>query len=515
MIIAYCRTSTREQKLGKTIENQVSAIKDFSKEKIHKFFMDEGISGSYLERPALDQLRGLVRDGGVSKILIYHPDRLSRTQLHQLMLLDEFRKADVEVIFVSLPEYNTQSEESRVVNQSVWSMVSELERLRIRERTRLGRINAVKKGRFMTSQVPYGYSVSKGKISINKDEIEIAKEILELALKGFSERKIIKYLTDKKYKPRNGGKWQRSFINNMLKKNLEFYAGTWYYQKTKRIESKNGGKSTLAPRIKDDWLSIKHDLGIISKKQVGQIREIRDKNRTYSTGNQKNKYLLQGIVYCEECGQRCYADSFHGVPYYRCANRRRRYPLGSTCTGGSKKAEVLEKLAWQKVKNFINDKDVIKAQLKTFVDLPNSNRIEREFAQIERKLRKLQDGYLAEVFSLSEVKRRSTELKQRRKELEGELLSVKILPKDLEKNLMETLEDIKLLTKHADYTTKRELINLFSVALYFNFQTGAYKIEGEFPVHNAGTRTLSLLVSVVNSKIKSDYQIPFTSYGFI
>ena len=40
-------------------------------------FVDEGISGALLNRPALDELRDLVRHKLVDAVIVYDPDRLS------------------------------------------------------------------------------------------------------------------------------------------------------------------------------------------------------------------------------------------------------------------------------------------------------------------------------------------------------------------------------------------------------------------------------------------------------
>ena len=57
-----------------------------------KNYIDDGYSGAYLERPALDNLRDAVAQKLHDCIVIYDIDRLSRDTMHLLLLTDELEK---------------------------------------------------------------------------------------------------------------------------------------------------------------------------------------------------------------------------------------------------------------------------------------------------------------------------------------------------------------------------------------------------------------------------------------
>ncbi len=63
-------------------------------------FLDEGSSGATLVRPALERLRDVVAAGRVDRLSVHSPDRLARQYAYQVLLVDEFRRAGVEVIFL-------------------------------------------------------------------------------------------------------------------------------------------------------------------------------------------------------------------------------------------------------------------------------------------------------------------------------------------------------------------------------------------------------------------------------
>jgi site-specific DNA recombinase len=66
-------------------------------------FIDDGGLSVELDRPALAALREAVRMGLIRAVVIHSLDRLSRKVVHQLLLLEEFEKSNVQVLFVDGP----------------------------------------------------------------------------------------------------------------------------------------------------------------------------------------------------------------------------------------------------------------------------------------------------------------------------------------------------------------------------------------------------------------------------
>ncbi|MER8924186.1 recombinase family protein [Mesorhizobium sp. M0802] len=66
-------------------------------------YLDDGYSGSILLRPALERLRDAVASGHVERLYVLAPDRLARRYAHQALLIDEFRRAGVEIVFLNRP----------------------------------------------------------------------------------------------------------------------------------------------------------------------------------------------------------------------------------------------------------------------------------------------------------------------------------------------------------------------------------------------------------------------------
>ena len=63
-------------------------------------FVDKGISGASLARPALQRLRERVARGDLDRLYVLAPDRLARSSASLALLTHEFTQAGVQLIFL-------------------------------------------------------------------------------------------------------------------------------------------------------------------------------------------------------------------------------------------------------------------------------------------------------------------------------------------------------------------------------------------------------------------------------
>ena len=102
----YARVSSNQQAKAATIESQLSAIerritKDNCVLDDELRFIDDGYSGGTLLRPGLEKLRDVAYAGAIDVLYVHSPDRLARKYAYQVLLIDEFKKADIEVVFLN------------------------------------------------------------------------------------------------------------------------------------------------------------------------------------------------------------------------------------------------------------------------------------------------------------------------------------------------------------------------------------------------------------------------------
>src|SRR5919198_4672630 len=156
----YARVSSEHQAEAHTVASQVAALRERIAadglplpEALQ--FIDEGYSGATLVRPALERLRDLAAAGAVDRLYVHSPDRLARKYAYQVLLVDEFQRAGVEVIFLNR-ELGRSPEDELLLQ--VQGMVAEYERAKILERSRRGKRHAAQVGSVaVLGRAPYGY----------------------------------------------------------------------------------------------------------------------------------------------------------------------------------------------------------------------------------------------------------------------------------------------------------------------------------------------------------------------
>lgn len=137
----YARVSSDQQALAQTIESQLTTLRtrieaDGAWLDPEHEFIDDGYSGSTLIRPELERLRDLVASGGVDRLYVHSPDRLARKYAYQVLLVDEWQRAGLEIVFLN--HALGESPEDELLLQ-VQGMIAEYERAKILERSRRGK----------------------------------------------------------------------------------------------------------------------------------------------------------------------------------------------------------------------------------------------------------------------------------------------------------------------------------------------------------------------------------------
>ena len=141
-VALLCARLDHQQQHEGTIESQRHALKQhiqhhgWSLLPEHEY-IDDGISGARLDRPALDRLRDAARRGEFDAVVILSPDRLARNYAHQWLLIEEFEKMHTPLIFLQNPFGDSPQGKLLIQMQG---MIAEYERAQIAERTRRGRL---------------------------------------------------------------------------------------------------------------------------------------------------------------------------------------------------------------------------------------------------------------------------------------------------------------------------------------------------------------------------------------
>ena len=148
-VALYTRVSTEKQEREDTVASQVDLPYKVAAASGYDIaptsvFIDEGVSGARLDRPALDRLRDLTPEGAFEVLLVMVSDRLARRYAYQVLLVEEFTRCGCEVVFVQYGLGTSPEEQMLLQMQGVFA---EYERALIQERTRRGRLFAARQGR--------------------------------------------------------------------------------------------------------------------------------------------------------------------------------------------------------------------------------------------------------------------------------------------------------------------------------------------------------------------------------
>ena len=199
----YCRVSTAEQaNEGYSIHEQAERLKSYcSALKINRYkvYSDPAFSGGNMNRPALQEMITDVKAGRINKVIVYKLDRLSRSQLDTLYLIEKVFLAN-NCDFISISEnFDTSSPFGRAMI-GILAVFAQLEREQIKERMILGRTARAKEGLFHGgSGGAAGYEYVNGKLIVNEFEAMQIKEAFKLYCSGYGFNDIRKIFEDKGY----------------------------------------------------------------------------------------------------------------------------------------------------------------------------------------------------------------------------------------------------------------------------------------------------------------------------
>jgi DNA invertase Pin-like site-specific DNA recombinase len=140
----YLRVSTVDQHP----ETQGIELRQFAKQRgydVVREYVDHGVSGTKVRRPALDQLLRDANRHRFDVVLVWSSDRLARSTKHFLHVLDELSELGIQ--FLSQREaIDTEGPLGRAIVVII-SAIAELERSLIVERVRAGMRRAKLEGR--------------------------------------------------------------------------------------------------------------------------------------------------------------------------------------------------------------------------------------------------------------------------------------------------------------------------------------------------------------------------------
>jgi site-specific DNA recombinase len=221
--VAYLRVSTKEQaknsKFG--IPNQRQLVENYAERsgmELTEEFVDDGYSGSSMDRPRLQDLLEYVRQNQEVRVIVPYYDRWARDVFLHLYLEKELIKFGSFLESATEENLNDNSPHTELMRNMTIAF-AQFERQRITARLAGGRRQKAKAGELATGRIPYGFKKNEsGEIERVPEEVDNIRYIGELR-EDMSLRDIASVLNEEG-KTKRDKKWSASSISYILKNDV-------------------------------------------------------------------------------------------------------------------------------------------------------------------------------------------------------------------------------------------------------------------------------------------------------
>jgi DNA invertase Pin-like site-specific DNA recombinase len=311
-----------------------------------EIYNDGGFTGSNTDRPALQKLLEDIREKKIDCVVVYKVDRLSRSLLDFVKMLQFFEEQ--QITFVSVTQhFDTNTSMGRLTLNILLSF-AQFEREMISERTKDKMSAARKKGKWVGGLPGIGYEIDRTtkKMIVNPKEAELVRMIFNLYLEKHSLLEVARTLNEKglrtkRYEGRKRNPGGVTFRNT----NIQLILKNPTYMGKIRYENK------LYPGLHEP---------IVSEAVFNQVQEALKKNQRTRGVSKNRKFpgLLSGLFRCAPCeASMCHSYAMkkqYKYRYYLCLNTVKQGR--ENCPTKSISANVIEKKCLELLIQLTKDK---------------------------------------------------------------------------------------------------------------------------------------------------------------
>lgn len=485
-IVLYARKSV-ERENSISCETQLeyckSVIKPDERDEKIITFVDNGFSGGNVNRDGFQKMMKLVRQGKVSKVIVYKLDRMSRSLSDFVNILQELKANKVE--FVSSQEsFDTSSPYGELIVK-ILMVFAEFERTSIINRVTQAYAHRSEMGFYMGGRQPYGFelvptvihNIKTKKLDPIPSEVKQLRYIFEVyAQENVSLRRLLDLLVAENKKPLNGSDWSTAKLSTILKNPIYVKADSDVYD----YYDRHGVQMVTDPSMftgefgaqlyghtkhkpdDPDWSDMKLVLlthyGIVNSDIWLKCQRKLEKNKQITNSYSNQTSWLAGKIVCEKCGHTM--TTIKGKinkdgemrRYFNCTGKSHK----KSCTGpkGSIYAEDLENMLYDCISEKLLE---LKATKRGTANNSASeiNDLKLKIKAIELSEKQLMDTMLSGGFNedlLMLANQKATQLKRDRLALYDRMEELK--SKGEETNVVVNLARS---WKTADYTRKKEV----------------------------------------------------------
>ena len=440
-------------------------------------YVDDGYSGTNFDRPGFQKMLEDIKQKKINCVVVKDLSRFGRDHVMTGYYIETFFPEN-NIRFISILESydsfkNQASNDSSTFIIACNDYYSKQNSIKIRNVLNDKRKN----GKFIGSGPSYGYMrdpLDKGHLIPNPETAPIVKNIFKWRAEGIGPTEIATRLNDMNvltpagYKKTNYSSrlidrdsWNISTVKKILRNRI--YTGDMVQHTQTKVNYKSKKKITLDESL---WVIVEdtHE-ALVDKETFKYVNSLgKRKIRNYSLKTERPKRILEGKIFCKECGNRLSVYYRKKLDYWSInCNRYSRDPVRGRCYSHFYPYNYLEEQVLEQINKYIsklikelNIKELNDEVVKNIhKETTNIDKIVKEF-QIEKekitgRLKTLYNDRCDGVISADTYKELASEFEQKLKQI-----NEKIEDQNIKKYKMKNKANIL-----PDYTKKiKKLLDL-------------------------------------------------------
>ena len=474
---------------SESVINQKELLRGYVKNNnfnLVKEYVDDGYSGTDFERPGFQNMLEDINNKKINCVIVKDLSRLGRDHVMTGYYIETFFPEN-NIRFISILESydsfkNQASNDSSTFIIACNDYYSKQNSIKIRNVLNEKRKN----GKFVGSLPCFGYMrdpLDKGHLIPNPDTAPIVKKIFKWGADGIGPTEIATKLNDMNvptpagYKKTNYSSrlidrdsWNISTVKKILSNRI--YTGDMVQHTQTKVNYKSKKKITLDESL---WVIVEdtHE-PLVDKETFKYVNSLgKRKTRNYRLKTERPKRILEGKIFCKECGNKLSVYYRKKIDYWSInCNRYSRNPKRGRCTSHFYPYDYLEEQILEQFNNSVSkfikelvieelNKEVQKNVHKEIEDIDKKiNDLSKEKEQIMNKLSTLYSDRCNNIISTELYKELSTESETKLKKINN-IIEEETIKKQNIKNKANILPDYtKKIKELLDLKKpKKELIN--------------------------------------------------------
>ena len=357
---------------SESVINQKELLRGYVKNNnfnLIKEYVDDGFSGTDFDRPAFKEMLEDIKNKKINCVIVKDLSRFGRDHVMTGYYTETFFPEN-NIRFISISESVDTFKEQASNDSSTFIIAcndyySKQNSVKIRAVLNQKRLN----GKFVGSLPSFGYmrdSEDKGHLIPNPETDWIVKEIFKLRANGVGPTEIANKLNEMKVPTPSGYKktsyssqlidrdtWNITTVKKILANRI--YTGDMVQHVQTKVNYKSKKKITLDEKL---WTIVEntHE-ALVDRETFNYVNILRKRNtRNYEIKIKREKRLLEGKLFCKECGNRLTVLYRRNKDYWSInCNRYSRDPVRGRCYSHFFPYNYLEKQILDKINYVVSE----------------------------------------------------------------------------------------------------------------------------------------------------------------